>query len=65
VFENMVMGILYGSKSEGAVGGWKRLHSEKLHNLCSLPNIVSDKSGGVVQKARNMRSTADKCIHSF
>jgi hypothetical protein len=65
VFENSVMGILYGPKSEGAMGGWKRLHAEKLHNLCSSPNIVSDKSGSVVEKARSMRSTADKCIHSF
>jgi hypothetical protein len=31
---------LYGDVREQVVGGWRRLHNEELHNLCTLPNIV-------------------------
>jgi len=25
---------------EEVTGGWKKLHNEELHNLCSLPNVI-------------------------
>jgi hypothetical protein len=31
---------MFGPKNEEVVGGWKRLHNEKLHNLHASPNII-------------------------
>jgi hypothetical protein len=36
-------------KTEGATGGWRRLHNEELHNLYTSPNIVR------MIKSRKMR----------
>ena len=40
VFENMVLREIFGPKSVGVTGEWRRLHSEKLYDLYSSPNIV-------------------------
>jgi hypothetical protein len=50
VFENRVvlMSIL-GSKRDIVTGGWRKLHSEELHNLYSSPSII-----GMI-KSRRMR----------
>jgi hypothetical protein len=39
VFKNRVLRRIFGPKRE-EVGGWRRLHSEELHNLYNFPNIV-------------------------
>jgi hypothetical protein len=39
VFENRAMWRIFGSKSDKIVGGWRKLHSEELHNFYSSPNI--------------------------
>jgi hypothetical protein len=31
---------LFGPKSDGVTGGWKKLHNEELHNLYSSPSII-------------------------
>jgi hypothetical protein len=31
---------IFGSKREGVVGGWRRLHNEELRNLYTLSNII-------------------------
>jgi hypothetical protein len=36
-FENR---IIFGSKREEVVGGWRRLNNENLHNLYASPNII-------------------------
>jgi hypothetical protein len=33
VYENNVLRKIFGSKREEEVGGWRRLHTEELHNL--------------------------------
>jgi hypothetical protein len=33
VFENRVLGRIFGPKKEEVVGNWRRLHNEELHNL--------------------------------
>jgi hypothetical protein len=48
VFENRVLGRIFGPKREED-GSWSRLHNDELHNLYSSPNIVR------VIKARRMR----------
>jgi hypothetical protein len=50
VFENKLAGGIFGSKREDVIGGWRKLDNEKLHNLCSSPNVS-------VIKSRKMRWT--------
>ena len=33
VFENRVLREIFGSKSDGEIGGWRRLHSEELYDV--------------------------------
>jgi hypothetical protein len=35
-----VLRRIFGSKRYEVMGGWRKLHNEELHNLCSLPNII-------------------------
>jgi hypothetical protein len=49
VFQNRVLRRIFGCKMEEVVGGWRRLHNEKLHNLYALPNIIR------VMKSRKIR----------
>jgi hypothetical protein len=39
VFENTVLGRIFGPKREED-GSWRKLHNDELHNLYSSPNIV-------------------------
>jgi hypothetical protein len=34
VFENRVLRRIFGPKWDEVIGGWRKLHSEELHNLC-------------------------------
>jgi hypothetical protein len=49
VFENRVLRRVFGPKSGEVTGEWRKLHSEELNDLYSLPNIVR------VVKSRRMR----------
>jgi hypothetical protein len=49
VFENRMLRRIFGLKRDGVMGGWRKLHSEELHNLYSLPNIIR------IIKSRKMR----------
>jgi hypothetical protein len=40
VFENRVLRRIFGAKRDEVTGGWRKLHVEELHNLCSSTNIV-------------------------
>jgi hypothetical protein len=40
VFENRVLRKLFGAKRDEVTGEWRKLHSEELNDLYSLPNIV-------------------------
>jgi hypothetical protein len=49
VFENRVLRRIFGPKKDEVTAGWRKLHNEELHGLCSSPSIVR------VIKARRMR----------
>jgi hypothetical protein len=49
VFENRVLRRVFGSKRDEVTGEWRKLHTEELNDLYSLPNIVR------VVKSRRMR----------
>jgi hypothetical protein len=40
VFENRVLRRIFGPKITEIIGGWRKLHNEKLHNLYSSPSII-------------------------
>jgi hypothetical protein len=40
VFENKVLRRIVEPKRDEVTGGWRKLNSEELHNLYSLPNII-------------------------
>jgi hypothetical protein len=49
MFENRVLRRIFGPKRDKVVGGWRKLHNEKLCNLYSLLSII-----GMI-KSRRMR----------
>jgi hypothetical protein len=49
VFENRVLWRVFGPKKDKVTGEWRKLHSEELNDLYSLPNFVR------VVKLRRMR----------
>jgi hypothetical protein len=40
VFENKVLGRLFGTKRAEVTGDWRKLHNEELHNLYSSSSII-------------------------
>jgi hypothetical protein len=52
VFENRVLSRIFEPNREDMAGGWRRLNNEELHDLYTLPNIVSS------IKSRRMRWVA-------
>jgi hypothetical protein len=40
VFENRVLGRIYGPKTDEILGGWRRVLNEELHNLHSPLSII-------------------------
>ena len=40
MFENRVLRRIFGPKRDKITSDWRKLHNEKLNDLCSSPNIV-------------------------
>jgi hypothetical protein len=49
VFQNRVLGGIFGPKRDEVTGEWRKLHNEELHNLYSSPDIIKQ------VKSRRMR----------
>jgi hypothetical protein len=49
VFENKVLRKIFWSERDNVTGGWRKLHKEELHDLCSSPSIIR------IIKSRRMR----------
>jgi hypothetical protein len=40
VFENRVFRRIFGSRRDEAIGGWRKLHNEEVHNVNSSSNVI-------------------------
>jgi hypothetical protein len=40
VFENRMLRRIFGLKRDEVTVGWRKLHTEELHNLYSSPSII-------------------------
>jgi hypothetical protein len=40
-FENRVLRGICGPRIEEILEGWRKVHSEELHNVYALPNIIT------------------------
>jgi hypothetical protein len=49
VFENSVLGRIFGQMRDEVTGGWGELHNEEFHDFYSLPSIIR------IIKSRRMR----------
>jgi hypothetical protein len=49
VFENRVLRRIFGLTRDKAMGGWRKLHNEELHNVYSSPSIIT------LMKSRGMK----------
>jgi hypothetical protein len=49
VFENRVLRRIFEPKTDGVMGGWRKLYNEELHNLYSSPSIIR------IKKSMRMR----------
>jgi hypothetical protein len=49
VFENRVLGRIFGLKRDEVTGEWRKLHNEELRDLYTLPSIIR------IIKSRRMR----------
>jgi hypothetical protein len=49
LFENRVLGRIFGPKRDEVIGSWRKLHNEELHNLYCSPSIIR------IIKPRKMR----------
>jgi hypothetical protein len=49
VFENKVLGRIFGPKRDEVIGGWRKLHNEEFRDLYSSPSIIR------IIKSRRMR----------
>jgi hypothetical protein len=49
VFDDRVLGTIFGRKRDEVTGVWRKLHIEELHKLYSSPGIISMKWAGHVE----------------
>jgi hypothetical protein len=49
VFQNRVLRRIFGLKRNEVMGGWRKLHTEELHNVYASPSIIR------MIKSRKMR----------
>jgi hypothetical protein len=41
VLENRMLRKIFGPRRDKNTGGWRKLHDEEVHNLCSSPRIIT------------------------
>jgi hypothetical protein len=69
VFEKRVMRRIFGPKRKEVAGGWRKLHNEELHNLCTSPDVVRMNKSRRAKRAEHAACSTherdQKCIQNF
>jgi hypothetical protein len=68
VFEIGVLRRIFWPKRDAIIGGWRKLHSEDLHNLYSLSNMIRMIKSRIMRWAGHMALMGMKrneCIQDF
>jgi hypothetical protein len=59
-FENRGQRRIFGLKKEDLVGGWRKLHNEKLHKFYSSPSIIRMIRSRSITWTRHVASMGEK-----
>jgi hypothetical protein len=62
IFENSVLRRISGPKKNEITGGWRKLPNEELHNLHSLPNVITMIKSGKMRWAGHVACMGKKCF---
>jgi hypothetical protein len=65
VFENRVLRRVFGPKRDEVTGEWRKLHTEELSHLYSLPNIVQVIKSRTMRWAGNVARMGERSIQGF
>jgi len=60
VFENRVLGRIFGSKRDSVTREWRKLHNEEINDLYSSPNIVRMMKSRKIRWAGNVTRMEEK-----
>ena len=67
VFENRVLRRIFGAKTDGVTGEWRKLHNDELNDLYCSPNIVRVIKSRIMRWAGacSARGAQERCIQDF
>jgi hypothetical protein len=54
---------IFGRKRDEAIGGWRKLHNEELHNLSSSPNSITLIKSRRMRRAWHVRRAGRQGMH--
>ena len=60
MFENRVLGRIFGSKRDSVTREWRKLHNEEINDLYSSPNIVRMMKSRKIRWAGNVTRMEEK-----
>jgi hypothetical protein len=63
MFENRVLRRIFGPKRDEVIGGWEKLHNEKLHNFHSSPNIIRKFKSRKIRRTRHIARMGPRGMH--
>jgi hypothetical protein len=63
MFENRVLGRIFGPNRDKITGSWTKLYNEELHNLYSSPNVIKMIKSRRMRWAGHVASTDRRKMH--
>jgi len=64
VFENMVLGRIFGPERDEVTGEWRKLRNEELNNPHSSPNVVRLMKLGIMRWVGHVARIWEKRVHT-
>jgi hypothetical protein len=65
VFDNRVLRIIFGPKTDEVTGEWRKLHNEELHILYCSPDIISQIKSRRMWWAGHVARIGEECVQGF